>query len=65
MGYKYKFVRVELNRGFWTKGPKQDYREIVERLATEGWRFVQIFAPAISGYGKATYFELTFERPIE
>ncbi|MFO6495629.1 MULTISPECIES: DUF4177 domain-containing protein [Bacillus] len=44
------------------KKPKEDYREVIREYAREGWRFVQIFAPATSGYGIASYFELIFER---
>ena len=63
--YEYKFVRVDL-KGFWisTKKPKEDHHKIIEEHAKEGWRFVQIFAPAVSvaGGGIPEYFELIFER---
>ena len=65
MKYEYKFVKIELKAGFWTNTPKQEYREIIERHASEGWRLVQIFAPGTTGYGVAAYFELIFERPAE
>ena len=44
--------------------PKEDYHPIIDLHAREGWRLVQIFAPPISGYGIAQYFELIFEREI-
>lgn len=59
--YEYKFVKIELK--LWGK-PKKDYREIIRAHAKEGWRFKQIFAPATSGYGSASYFEIIFEKPI-
>ncbi len=65
MRYEYKLVRIELKRGFWVSKPKQDYHEIIDRHASEGWRFVQLFAPACYAFGRTTYFELIFERPIE
>lgn len=43
--------------------PKEDYQSIIHTHAEQGWRFVQIFAPATQGYGAAAYFELIFERP--
>jgi len=60
---EYKFVRLEL--GSWSGKPKGDYREIINEHAREGWRLVQIFAPATAGPGRATYFEIIFEKPEE
>lgn len=60
---EYKFVKVELS--FWGSKPKQDYHEVIQQNAADGWRLVQIFAPPTSGYGSAAYFELILERPIE
>lgn len=37
-----------------------DYQNIVHDHAEEGWRLLQIFAPATSGTG-VSYFELIFE----
>ncbi|ASB89139.1 DUF4177 domain-containing protein [Bacillus sonorensis] len=57
---EYEFVRVELSA--FNKKPKEDYQQIIHDYAQKGWRFVQIFAPGISGYGTAAYFDLIFER---
>ena len=62
--YEYKFVTVELKAGFGYT-PRQDYHEIIQHFAKEGWRLVQIFAPATAGSGAASYFELIFEKPRE
>ena len=62
--YEYKFVKISLSSGFLVKKPKDDYQEIIREHAKHGWRLVQIFAPAISGYGIAKFYELIFERPI-
>ncbi len=61
--FEYKFVEIELSS--WSKKPKEDYQEIIREHAKQGWRFVQIFAPATSGYGAAAYFEIIFERPTK
>ncbi len=47
--YEYKFVKVDLD-GFLmqTKKPKENYHKIIEEYAKIGWRFVQVFAPAVS-----------------
>jgi len=63
--YEYKFVMVELKTGFSRYTPKEDYHEITQHLSEEGWRLVQIFAPATRGSGLASYFELIFEKPRE
>lgn len=66
--YEYTFVKVDLG-GFWlsTKKPKADHHKLIEEYAKEGWRLVQIFAPAVSvtGGGIPEYFELIFERKVE
>lgn len=62
--YEYRFEKVDLKSGFIAKKPNQDYHEIIEKYAREGWRLVQIFAPAISGYGAASHYEIIFEREI-
>lgn len=60
--YTYKFVKIELKSGFLGTKPKEDYREIIEKHAKEGWRFKQVFAPATRGYGSAAFYELIFEK---
>ncbi|WP_282074720.1 DUF4177 domain-containing protein [Maribacter aquivivus] len=62
--YEYQYVKIGVG-GLFTAKPNSDYKEIIASKAKEGWRFVQIFAPAISGYGSASYFELIFEKKIE
>jgi hypothetical protein len=47
-----------------TQRTDQDYHEVIEEHAKEGWRLVQIFAPPIKGYGIADYFELIFEKTV-
>ncbi|WP_078431439.1 DUF4177 domain-containing protein [Metabacillus halosaccharovorans] len=60
--YEYKFVKVDLSN--WNRKPKEDYQDIILNHAKDGWRFVQIFAPATAGYGSASYFEIIFEKPL-
>ncbi|WP_413305827.1 DUF4177 domain-containing protein [Bacillus sp. 1P10SD] len=57
--YDYKFVRVEIDR--WKGKPTEDYQKIISEHAEDGWKFVQIFAPPISGFGAANYFDIIFE----
>jgi len=62
--YEYKFVRVDVE-GVWTRRPTVPHHRLIEEYAKEGWRFVQIFAPAVSaGPTKVDYFELIFEKEV-
>jgi hypothetical protein len=58
---EYKFVKLEPS--FFSGRPKGDYKEIINEQAREGWRLVQIFAPPVGNAGKATYYEIIFEKP--
>jgi len=62
--YEYRFVKVELKLGWSTDEPRQDYHRIIEDHAREGWRLVEIFAPATTGTGWSSYFEVILERPL-
>ncbi len=64
--YEYEFIRIAVDRGWVSDyAPKEDYREIVSKYASSGWRLVQIFAPGLHGDGSAAYFEIIFERPVQ
>jgi hypothetical protein len=65
--YEYKFVRVEGKRGIFTINPADpaDYQRIINEHAAKGWRFVQIFSPAVEGLGSACDADLIFEREIK
>ncbi len=64
MAYEYKFVKVEMKSHLFRVKPVENYHEIVEKYSRDGWRLVQIFAPAIRGYGWVDFYELIFEREI-
>jgi len=59
--YEYKFVKIGLS-GMASKKPEEDYHNLIEESARQGWRLVQIFAPAIATGSFAAYFELIFEK---
>ena len=64
--YEYDFV--EMPKGaFSTREPRlggKDYREVVRERASQGWRLVQVFAPAVKGLGDIRGYELIFEREV-
>jgi len=59
--YEYKFVRVKVTSGFWGIGFSTDYQGVIEQHAREGWRFVQAYAPGLSGSAKC---DLIFEMEV-
>ena len=55
--YEYKFVTIKLS--LLNTLPKEDYREVIEKEASEGWRFIQLVPKVIQT--KDSY-ELIFEK---
>ncbi|PFJ17729.1 hypothetical protein COD67_02855 [Bacillus cereus] len=62
--YECKFVKVELAWGFTCLKSTEDCQEIIQEHARDGWRFVQIFTPAIGNSSQPEYFELIFKKKI-
>jgi len=62
--YEYEFVKIDFVSSFMKRIPKEHYQDVIKTYAENGWRFVQIFAPATKGYGASEYFELIFEREV-
>ena len=60
--YEYKFVRLGEGTIWAKKAAEDQYRKVIEDHARQGWRLVQIFAPGMGAAGRATYFEVIFER---
>lgn len=60
--YEYKFEKIELKGILPPKNPTEDYHQIIEQHAKEGWRFVQIFAPVVAAGPFAAYYEMIFEK---
>jgi len=63
--YEYEFVKIDMVATFTKRIPKEHYQEVIVDYAKNGWRFVQIFAPATKGYGTSEYFELIFEKEVK
>ena len=58
--YEYKVVRIPIN--VWTGKPKEDYLNVIQDYAEDGYRLVQVYNPSISGY-MTKYIEIIFEKP--
>ena len=57
--YQYKYVKIK--RKIFS-GWEKNYQEVIDQHAKDGWRLVEMFAPAIHGYGSATHVDLVFEK---
>jgi hypothetical protein len=60
--YEYKFVRLGEGWMGVKKSAREEYQQVINEHARNGWRLVQVFAPGVGGYGMAKYYELIFER---
>ncbi|MDO5655487.1 MAG: DUF4177 domain-containing protein [Flavobacteriaceae bacterium] len=59
------YIRVENKFGLGANKISEDYQEIIRQHATEGWRLVQIFDPAVGAAGSATFIEIILEPKIK
>lgn len=62
--FEYHFERVKVKGRFFGGSFSTDYQEIIRRYAQEGWRLVQVYAPATAGHGMSTLADLIFEREV-
>lgn len=60
--YEYKFVKVKLSTFKLT--PEENYQDLVNDHAKEGWRLFQVLTPPTAGYGTVGYYEFVFERQV-
>lgn len=62
--YEYKFEKINLD-GMQSSRLPEDYHEIVNKNAAEGWRLFQIFAPILETPPLTSFIDLIFEREIK
>lgn len=60
---KYEYVNVK-NAGIFT-AKSFEHRDIIDRYAKMGYRFVCFIPTTIEGYGRITSFDLVFEKDEE
>lgn len=56
--YKYKYVESDGQRLFC----EMDHREIIDKYASKGWRFVTAIPTDMSGHGIIKKYDLVFEK---
>ena len=59
--YEYQYVQVEYRSGF-ARMSLDEHREIIDRRAGEGWRFVAAIPTRSIGYGNVSRLDLVFEK---
>lgn len=59
--YEYSYASVKVGG---TLGAKEEHREIIDRAAAQGWRYVGYVPTRVVGYGALDKIDLIFEREI-
>lgn len=62
--YEYQFASVE-KKGFFFLTPEVNHRDIINRAAKVGWRYVGYLPTEMNGEGTITKLDLIFERPLK
>ena len=60
--YQYQYIYCEMNRLF---SDATDYREVIDKMAAEGWRFVTFIPSDANANGVIKGGDLIFEREIK
>ena len=58
--YEYKYVTIKAKGVLTTE--YEEHREVIDRAAREGWRYVGWVPTCIIGHGTVTLMDLVFER---
>lgn len=61
--YEYCYETIYTGGGFWLNNSDCGHREIIDRKAADGWRFVGYVPAAFTGNGGIKSLDLVFERP--
>lgn len=63
---EYKFIQMTLKmfKGYCSDEQygKTNHREVIRRMAQEGWSFVGQLPISVEGYGRVTSYDLVFEK---
>ena len=62
--YEYSYETIYTGGGFWLNNSSCDHREIIDRKAAEGWRFVGYVPAEFTSNGGTKSLDLIFERTI-
>ena len=60
--YRYEYVPLYTGGGFWLNNSDSQHREIIDRYAAAGWRYVGYIPTEFTGNGGTKSIELIFVR---
>ena len=63
--YRYEYVPLYTGGGFWLNNSDSQHREIIDRYAAAGWRYVGYVPTAQHATGQIDTIDLVFEREKE
>ena len=63
--YEYDYVTIYTGGGLLLNNSACDHREIINRKAADGWRFVGYVPAKFTSYGGTKSLDLVFERPVK
>lgn len=62
--FEYKYVTIQTGGGFWNSNINANHREIIDREAHGGWRYVGFVPLEFTSHGGISSMDLIFERTI-
>lgn len=60
--YKYEYDYVTIPVGMMSGKLKEDFRQVIERYAADGWKLHSLVPMPLLAGGQASVLELIFER---
>lgn len=62
--YQYHYETLYTGGGFWLDNASKEHRDIIDRYAAEGWRYVGFVPSRFSSQGGMKEIELVFEKEV-
>ncbi len=62
--YEYQYIELYTGGGFWLNNREGTHREIIDREAKDGWRYVGYVPLSFTGNGGIKSMDLIFEREV-
>ena len=62
--YEYDYVTIRTGGGFWMDNSTCGHRNIIDKRAAEGWRFVGCVPTEFTSNGGTKALDLVFERLV-
>lgn len=62
--YQYRYETLYTGGGFWIDNASNEHRDIIDRYAAEGWRYVGFVPSRFSSQGGMKEIELVFEKEV-